>query len=269
MIKVGIYASMFGKDDPPQLVDVESFIELAYELKLDGMDFRSDVGFQSREPDYLRGIKIKCLKYGLPIGYLASRGHFVGREEELREKMERIREDVDMAVFLGAPMIRVFCGERPGSAAAQETEIRCFQEACDIAAEKGIIVGLQNHPCTGEDVLRLLEKTGRENFTLIMDTGQWTGSPARNQGVPDPNCDIYKFMEQTAAHASCVRAKFYKIDSGREEWVDYARIVEILKGVDFNGTMGIVFEGKDINDCDDREVMRRAAGHLRELLAAG
>ena len=268
MIKVGIYASMFGKNDPPQLVDAESFIELAYELKLDAIEFRSDVGFQSRESDYLRGIKIKCQKYGLPIGYLASSGHFVGSEEDLRGKIERIRADVDMAVFLGSPMIRVFCGERPEGAAAQAAEIRCFQEACDIAAEKGIIVGLQNHPCTGEDVLRLLEQTGRDNFTLIMDTGQWTGSPARNQGVPDPNYDTYEFMEQTAAHASYVRAKFYKIDSGREEWLDYGRIVDILNGVNFNGTMGIVFEGKDINDCDDQEVMRRAAAHLRELLAA-
>jgi sugar phosphate isomerase/epimerase len=267
MIKVGIYGSMFGKTDPPQLRSVESFMELAYELKLDAIDFRSDVGFQSREPDYLRGVKIKCLNYGLPIGYLATTGHFVGSEEDLRGKIERIREDVDMAVFLGAPMIRVFCGPLPESAEAQAVEIRCFQEACDIAAEKGIIVGLQNHPCTGEDVLRLLDQTARDNFTLIMDTGQWTGSPARNKGVPDPNYDTYEFMEQTVAHASYVRAKFYKIDSGREEWLDYSRIVDILKGANFNGTMGIVFEGQGVNDCDDREVMRRAAGHLRELLA--
>ena len=59
MIKGGIYASMFGKNEPPQLDDAESFIEFAYELKLDGIEFRSDVGFQSREPDYLREIKIK------------------------------------------------------------------------------------------------------------------------------------------------------------------------------------------------------------------
>ena len=63
MIKVGMYASMFGKNEPPKLDDVESFIEFAYELKLDAIEFRSDVGFQSREPDYLRGIKIKCQKY--------------------------------------------------------------------------------------------------------------------------------------------------------------------------------------------------------------
>ena len=268
MIKVGMYASMFGKNEPPQLDDVESFIEFAYELQQDAIEFRSDVGFQSREPDYLRGIKIKCQQYGLSIGYLASGGHFVGSEEDLRRQIERIRQDVDMAVFLGAPLIRVFCGEQPEGAAAQASEIRCFQEVCDIAAAKGIIVGLQNHPCTGENVLRLLEQTGRDNFTLIMDTGQWTGSPTQKQGVPDPNYDTYEFMRQIAAHTSYVRAKFYKIDSGREEWLDYGRIVDILKEVNYNGAMGIAFEGGTINECDDREVMRRAAAHLHELLAA-
>lgn len=39
MIKLGIYGSMFGKDDPTTLVDVDSFIDLAYELRLDIVDF--------------------------------------------------------------------------------------------------------------------------------------------------------------------------------------------------------------------------------------
>ena len=34
-MKVGVYASMFGKDDPPRLESVESYIQLAYQLKLD------------------------------------------------------------------------------------------------------------------------------------------------------------------------------------------------------------------------------------------
>ena len=72
-------------------------------------------------------------------------------------------------------------------------------------------------------------------------------------------------MEQTAKYACHVRAKFYKIDSGAEEWLDYPRIVDILKATDFNGTLGVVFEGKDINDCDDHDVLRRAAAQLRQL----
>ena len=265
MIKVGVYTSYFGKEKPKAFPDVESFIDLAYDLRLDAIDFRANVGFASRHPDYLMGIKIKCLKAGLPIGYLASGGHFVGTEEELRAKVAQAQADVEMAAFLGAPMIRLFCGapEEGGG----DSEIGCFQEVCDIAADAGIMVGLQNHPCTGDDVLRILRDTDRENFTFILDTGQWVGSPGRNRGVGDPNIDIYEYMEQTAPYASYVRAKIYKIDSGREEWLDYPRIVQILKSADFNGVMSITFEGQDVNRCDDRETFRLAAQHLRELIA--
>ena len=116
-------------------------------------------------------------------------------------------------------------------------------------------------------MLRILEQTDRDNFTLIMDTGQWVGSPARNHGVPDPEVDIYAFMEQTAPYTSHVRAKFYKIDTGEEAWLDYPRIIQILKDVDFNGTVSVVFEGKDLNACDDTEVIRLAVAHLRAVIA--
>ena len=265
-MKIGIYASMFGKDDPPTLESIESYIELAYALKVDLIDFRGNRGFESTDRSYLTDVKMQCLRYGLSIGYVASGGHFVGTDTELEEKLAQVRADVDVAEILGAPMIRVFCGMPLEDPKEQAREIRSFQQACDIAAEKSIAVGLQNHPSTGDDVLRILEQTERDNFTHILDTGQWVGSPARNQGILDPVIDTYGFMEQTASHASHVRAKFYKIDSGKEEWLDYVRIVDILKAADFNGPVSVVFEGKDVNDCDDAQVMTRAVAHLRELI---
>ena len=263
-MKVGLYASMFGKDRN-SFPDIESFTELAYELRLDVIDFRSDVGFSSDSIEYLLQTKLRCLRRGLSIGYLASGGHFVGSDEELDQKMARVRADVDSAALLGAPMIRLFCGQPLEDAAERSREIKCFREACDCAAEKAVAIGLQNHPSTGDDVLRILDETGRENFTFILDTGQWVGSPARNKGIPDPDIDIYRFMEQTAPRAGHVRAKFYKIDSGEEEWLDYPRIIDILQTAGFNGTVSVVFEGKDINACDDREVLRLAANQLRQL----
>ncbi len=265
-MKVGIYASYFGKDEPKSFPDVESFIELARELRLDVIDFRVDVGFGSLDRDYLRGLKLKCLKAGLPIGYLASGGHFVGTDEELRQKVAQAKADVEVAAYLGTPMIRLFCGA-PGVGDAGR-EIRCFQEVCDFASDAGIAVGLQNHPSTGDNVLRILRETDRENFTFILDTGQWVGSPGLNRGVGDPEVDIYEYMEKTAPHASHVRAKIYKIDSGREEWLDYERIVGILKSAGFNGVVSITFEGQDVNECDDRETFRLAARHLRDTIAA-
>ena len=263
-MKVGLYASMFGKrrDSFP---DIESFIHLAYDLRLDVIDLRSDVGFHEHGSGYLLATKLLCLRKGLSIGYLATGGHFAGTEAQLEEKLAQVRADVDVALALGAPMVRVFCGATPEDGDARRREVACFQEACDYAARRGIAVGLQNHPCTGDGVLRLLDEVGRANFTFILDTGQWVGSPARNHGVPEPGVDIYRFMEQTAPHAAHVRAKFYKIDSGREEWLDYDRIHALLEAAGFNGTLSVVFEGQDINACDDREVLRLAAAQLRRL----
>lgn len=263
-MKVGLYASMFGKDQG-SFPDIESFIDLAHEERLDVIDLRSDVGFHDHDSDYLLRTKLRCLRAGLSVGYLATVGHFVGSEADLEQKLAQVRQDIDVAVALGAPMVRSFCGETPHDAAARSREVGCFQQVCDYAAGRGIVVGLQNHPCTGDGVLRLLEEVGRDNFMFILDTGQWVGSPARNAGVPDADVDIYHFMEQTAEHAVHVRAKFYKIDSGTEEWLDYDRIYGILEGAGFNGTLSVVFEGKGINRCDDREVLSLAAAQLRRL----
>lgn len=260
-MKVGLYASMFGKERD-SFPTIESFIELAAKLRLDVIDLRSDVGFEDHASDYLLRTKLRCLREGLSIGYLATVGHFVGTKDELAQKMTRVRQDIDIAVALGAPMVRSFCGISPDGAAQRALEVECFQQVCDYGAGRGIAVGLQNHPCTGDGVLRLLQDVERDNFAFILDTGQWLGSPARND---DETTDIYHFMEQTAAHAVHVRAKFYKIDSGTEEKLDYDRIYQTLERAGFNGTLSVVFEGKGINSCDDAAVLTLAAAQLRRL----
>ena len=212
-----------------------------------------------------------CLRYGLPIGYLGVTNRFVGTEPELREQVDMCKESVDVAAFIGAPLIRVFAG-----AVAPEIEdreplfeplARCNREVAEYGARKGVIVALQNHDdlaATAEDVLRILEETDHPNFSFILDTGQWQGSPgAYPLGNPDPSVDIYSYIEQTVPHAVCVRTKFYRNDTGTEEWLDYPRIMAILKGVGYNGPLSIVYEGQ----AQDRvEAVRKAAAELRGLL---
>ena len=266
-MKIGLYASMFGKDDPPTLQSIESYIDHAYDLRLDLIDFRSNRGFSSSEPDYLIKTKLSCIEKGLSIGYLASGGHFVGSDEELGAKVQQAKADMDIALVLGAPMIRLFCGQPLSDPEERRREIQCFQEVGDYGLKVGIAMGLQNHPSTGDDVIRIIEETDRANFGFLFDTGQWCGSPAFNRGTPDPEHDIYEYMKQTAHLATHVRAKFYKIDSGREEWIDYERIIPILAEAGYNGALSVVFEGKDANSCNDKEVMRLAAEHLQDVVS--
>ena len=271
MIKLGVMARETAQGS------IESIIDLAYELNLDVVELH--LAGMSTEPDYLRKIKIQCLKRGLPIGYLGS-GTLAGPVEKLPELVEQAKVNVNLAAFMGAQMVRVFARHKwPDTVAEQESlwvpMIGAFQEVSDYAAEQGVILGLQNHnngsfAMTAHQVLRILREVDRENFTFVMDTGQWlkaVGSHPRGQFHPD--VDLYRdYLEPTVPHATYVRAKIYKIDNGYEEWLDYPRILEILKSANFNGNMSIVFEGGHRNRFDTNECLRLAAAHLREVLGA-
>ena len=252
-------------------IGVEDFIRTCYDLRLDCLDFHRRA-FPSEDTSYLLGIKRQCLDLGLPIGYLGVGGGFAGDEDTQRARIEEAKSSIDVALVLGSPLIRVFGWQ------THETEdrdplfaalARCLKEVCDYGAERGVVVALQNHDnrnlaATGPDVLRIIEDVDHPNFSFIMDTGQWLGSPGAS-GDTDPNADIYGYMEQTLPYAGYVRCKFYKIASGREELLDYERIAGILKAANYNGCISIVYEGREP---DDRtELIGKAAQYLRGLLA--
>jgi len=251
-------------------------VKFAQELGLDIIDFHLQ-GIPA-DAAFLLELKMQCLKAGLPIGYLGG-GSLAGSIEEKDARLTKAKVDVDIASFLGAQIVRMFArGNRSEDPEEQEVEwgamIESFQELCDYSAEKGVLLGLQNHNHGGlarnaDLVLRILSETNRENLTFIMDTGQWQGSPGGSpRGWMDVTVDIYKdYMERTVSLTSCVRAKIYKIDSGREEWLDYPRIIEMLYTAGFNGNVSICFEGGDRNRCDAEECLRLATHHLREVIA--
>ena len=270
-------------------MDAEEFVELAYELKLDAVDFQLDRGLRSRDRGYLLRLKRACLNRGLPIGFLGIGSGFIDStapphlgavgaplpRDELRRRIDEAKAAVDDAAYMGAPLIRIFGGSIPEATPRRDElwseMIASYQEVADYAAGRGVFIGLHNHPPvdspTGDDILRILRDTDRPNFTFILDTGRWYGSPGTApMGETDPDVDIYEYMEQTAPYASYVRAKIYKIDSGREEWIDYGRVMEVLRAVGFNGTMSIVYEDQG-NACDPREAIALAVAHLRDAIA--
>ena len=83
---------------------------------------------------------------------------------------------------------------------------------------------------------------------ISLDTGQYKGSPGASHGSRGQETGEWSFYESIAASAPRavqVRAKLYRIASGQEVWLDYDRIMLILKKVSFNGWMSLVFKGQD------------------------
>jgi L-ribulose-5-phosphate 3-epimerase len=85
-------------------------------------------------------------------------------------------------------------------------------------------VALQNHSgltSTGDDMLRFRREVNHPNFT-------------------------YHSIEQVAPLTQFVRAKIYDIDeNGREKWIDYDRVFNILRKVHYNGFISMIYEGRE------------------------
>ena len=102
MIKIGCNYLSFKGDQ----ISVEEFIQTCYDLRLDCLDFHQRA-FASADTDLL-GIKRLCLDRGLCVGYLGVAGGFAGDDDFQKDKIEEAKSAVDMALVLGAPLIRVF-----------------------------------------------------------------------------------------------------------------------------------------------------------------
>lgn len=283
MIKLGCLVDSAIRQrnrDHTDLVSVEDFLSFAHDLRMDTVDFH--LSRISLERDNLLRLKGLCHQYGMPIGYIGRGGGLFGHQiEPGRMTVEEAKSEVDAAVTMGVPMTRLRIGGPPlartdgGELIEQYWPgmVERIQQICQYANEHGIFVGVQNHDSgaplsTASDVLRMISDVDRPNLSYIMDCGQWMGSPGGNPiGEIDPNVDIYEYIQQVSPKASCVRAKIYRIDNGYEEWLDYDRIIRILKDVGYNGAISMVFELRPDTKSSTREAVRVATLFLRELLA--
>ena len=247
------------------------FAQIVSDLNLDQIELHS-TAFESTNTDYLRILKMDLQKKGLPLGYIGVSNNFGVPIDQHPDQIAKIKNWIDIASFMSCPLVRVFAAYVPEDYTDEEElwppMIRGFKEVAEYGYQKGIIVGLQNHnhnnvTRTGDNLLRALNETNHPYFTHIVDTGQYAGSPGASgsNSQATPKFDCYDSIAKTAPYAVYVRAKFYHIDSGVEEWLDYARIIKILKGLNYNGGVSIVYEGGS----DPIDSMRKAADYLRYL----
>lgn len=252
-------------------IDMDTFIQTVYNWGLDVIELHTSI-FASTDPDYLREVKLKCLRKGLPIGYIGISNNFGKPQAQLPGEVELIKKWIDISAFMSVPLVRIFAAYIPQDVKDEESlwppMIKCMREVAEYGAEKGVVVGVQNHnhnnvTRTGDDVLRILREVNHPYLSHILDTGQYAGSPgAGGQKASNPKYDFYRSIEQTAPYATYVRTKFYRVDSGVEEWLDYPRIFKILRNVGYNGCLSIVYEGQS----EALPAIEKAAKYLRTMI---
>ncbi|HID91181.1 TPA: hypothetical protein EYP44_04395 [Candidatus Bathyarchaeota archaeon] len=259
MMKLGCsswsYHRAFERGDMTQI----SWIRKCKELGLDGVELLAQGSyFPSIDRSYLRRLKLLCVNEGLTISCVAARNDFGGPKDELAKEVERVKRWVEVACYLGAPVVRVFGTEHYPPVDRErvwEGMIAGFKEVTEYAEENGVMIGLENHgrglTSSADDVLRAVEEVGSDWFRLTLDFGNF---PA----------DTYGSIERTAHLAVHVHAKILDVRDGVERRLDYSRIMPVLRRVNYNGYLSLEYEG------DEREetAVPKAVRYLRSLILA-
>jgi sugar phosphate isomerase/epimerase len=252
-------------------MDIWSFIEECRRLDMDGVDLHHDA-LTGTDEAYLRKVKRACLDRGLAIACFSISTNFGVPQNKQADEIEKGKSWLRVAQYFGAPITRFFAGSPQGEADREDAfhrSVTCLRAMTEYGQSLGVVAALQNHnhgalARTGDDVLRYVKAVDHPNFSHVLDTGQYAGSPGASGAVPDDlkGADFYKSIEQTAPLATHVRCKLYHVESGKETSLDYERIFNVIRSVHYNGWIALVYEGQE----DDRVAIEKGNKFLRSFL---
>jgi sugar phosphate isomerase/epimerase len=267
--RVSCLTLSYGKQFRSGKMDIFSFLDACRALDLDGVDIHMQ-NLKSPDRVHLKDVRRQCLNRGLTISSLCVTTEFGRSAVAVPKELEKARAAMEVGMFLGAPILRVFVGSAPSPDKREEAfrrGVEALRKASEIGADLGMPVALQNHSgltCTGDDMLRFYREVNHPNFTLLLDTGHFAGRDGPNgPRIPELTyADYYHSIEQVAPLTQFVRAKLYSLDaSGREKWIDYDRVFTILRGVRYNGFISLVYEGQE----DELTAIPRGTRFLRSF----
>ena len=118
-------------------------------------------------------------------------------------------------------------------------------------------------------MLRFVKEVDHPNLTVVLDCGQFLGSQGASgaAAAKEGADDLYESIRLTAPLARHVRVKFYHPrPDGSEPFIDYPRVLDILRSVHYNGFLDIVYEPDKAGGDDIKAALPRVVGYLRRQL---
>jgi hydroxypyruvate isomerase len=254
-------------------MDVFRFLGLCRAMGLEGASLHLD-NLADTKTETLARVRRAFLDQGLSVAMVTVSTDFGRPADRLGSELDRARAAIKAAAFLGAPLLRVFAGYAPPGTdrpAAWARAVDHYRRVCEEAAPLGLPIGLQNHNhgglCgTGADVLRFAREVHHPNLTVVLDCGQFIGSPGAS-GVSAGaagQAELLVSIRQTAPLARNVRVKFYRPRAdGSEPGIPYDQVFDILRAVHYPGFVDIVYEPARPDGEPARTAVPRIVNFLR------
>ena len=261
-MKLGCICGTFNRSFSAGAMDqVRFLVRCADALKVSGVELQ-DIHFPQTRPGYLQLLRRTAKSLGLTIAGVGVHNDFGRADETFRQsEMVKVKQWIEVAEQLGAPLVRVFAGYPEGgpaqSGARWPAMIDALSEVAAFAGHAGLRLGLENHnhgafTPTAAEFLRVLHQVNSTSLVPLLDTGNYV--------------DGWPSLEQTLGLAAHVHAKFWTVGpDGSDESVDYARIVPGLRAAGYDGWVSFEYEAPE----PEATGIPRALAYLKRMLPAG
>ncbi|HET9570264.1 MAG TPA: sugar phosphate isomerase/epimerase family protein [Bacteroidales bacterium] len=182
--------------------------------------------------NYINDLKRHAFQLGLDISGTGVRNDFANPDPAKRAAdVKHVKEWIDVAEKLGAPVIRVFSGPIPAGYENKWDEICTYmaaslKECADYGKQHGVLIGVQNHGDflkTADQTIKLVKMVNSDWFGVIVDAGYFI--------TPDPYVDIEKVMP----YAVNFQLKESVFGAASPIKTDLNRIMSIIKRTGYRG----------------------------------
>jgi sugar phosphate isomerase/epimerase len=241
----------------PDTMTLDHFVRYCADLDLDGAELTSYYFPKEVTAEYLNHLKELTFRLGLDVSGTAVGNDFcVAPGPERDEQLAQMTMWIDHAATLGAPVIRIFAGQIPKGDTEEAALERCVEginSSLNYAAERGVILALENHggiTATADQILRIVERVKPSPwFGVNFDSG--------NFETPDPYGDLARI----APYAVNAQLKV-SISHRTKEPADLGRIVGILRDAGYRGYVVLEYE----EDEEPKSAIPRHIDTLRKLI---
>lgn len=225
--------------DSPELT-LADFVRDCARMDLEGAELTSYYFPANTTDADLRKLKQQCFHLGLGVS-----GTAVGNDfrfppgEERDQQIASVKQWIDRAEILGAPVIRIFAGKLKGNLSAKQTHalmVEGIEECCDYAGQHGVHLALENHggpTATAEGMLKFVHDVRSPWFGVNLDTGNFF------------NDHPYEDLEKIAPYALNVQVKVVTANDEtrlNKSPTDFSRLASILRGANYRGYVVLEYE---------------------------
>ena len=185
--------------------------------------------------DYIYALKRHAHSVGIAISGTGIRNDFTVADKSARQKdIVLIKNWIEVAAKLGAPVIRIFSGkaipDKNTWNKVAEWMVEDIKTCVEYGKQHGVIVAVQNHNDflkTVDETIGLIKRVDSEWFGLVLDTGHFATN--------DPFDEIAKLIPYAVNWQVKEKLNY----NGKTEDMDLTRLFKVIKSSNYRGYLPI------------------------------